>query len=143
MNECEQIQRWISHMQDGELEPERREQVLAHVARCGECRGFLESLDTARQQLDTAIQNLDTATLDERFFEALARERGKKTRWWRMSIRVPLPVAAAAVAALVIALALLLRTPAQQRLPSSPSYQTAKTVVIGPEDVIKEVEAPL
>ncbi len=142
MSECGQVQRQISALYDGELGSAESERVLAHMAMCEDCRRFSDSLELLREQVDSAIARLDTAALDETFFQNLARERMRRAPWWTTRITVPLPVVGASILALLVALIFALR-PIQQRAPTpAKAPSKIRTVVLGPEDIVKEEIRP-
>ncbi|NOZ56148.1 MAG: hypothetical protein GXO73_05060 [Calditrichaeota bacterium] len=144
MSECAEVQRQISALYDGELGSAESQRVLAHMATCEDCRKFSDSLELLRDQVASAIGRIDTASLDEAFFQNLAKERMSRTSWWRTRISVPLPVLGASILVLLLALVLALR-PTQQQ-PQTPAKAPSKirTVVLGPQDIVKqEIRSPL
>jgi hypothetical protein len=101
----EDWQQLVSAYCDGEVTPEERARVEAHLAECAECAEALAAYRRLGQAIRALPQGTPSRTLWFRIQEGLARPA--RPLWWRL-----LPVASAAVVLLVAVVAgFLLRPP--------------------------------
>ncbi|MGB9724327.1 MAG: zf-HC2 domain-containing protein [Chloroflexia bacterium] len=108
----------VSAYCDGEVTPEERAQVEAHLAECAECARALEAYRRLGRAIRALPQGTPSRTLWARVQEGLARPA--RPLWWRL-----LPVASAAamlLAAVVVAL-LLRPIPSGPAVPQAPETQ--------------------
>lgn len=76
---CEQVRERLSAWLDGELAPEERGRVAAHLADCGECRGELALL----ARLDGALGSLEASAPPGLTERVLDRLRPRRRYWWQ------------------------------------------------------------
>lgn len=67
---------WVAHLY-GELDEEERNQLTAHLDRCGSCRRRLEELAEARRRLHT-----DVPAVPSRPRSSILLRRNERFGWW-------------------------------------------------------------
>lgn len=100
---CEEYQREISMLVDGELDEGRSGAVFGHLGACGECRRFyyqVQNLHAALEQVRTAGVPASAPLRQPQPARRVAPVR----RFWSNRITLRLPVAAALVVVFALAL---------------------------------------
>ena len=116
--------RLLSRYYDGELAPDRREQVARHVENCPSCRRELADLAQVSAGVAAAVQAAEAKAplegLEARVFSAMrARERKAGGAWWKGLLTPRRLVPAAAVVIALIAVGVSLRMPDAVSEPSA------------------------
>ncbi len=89
---CSEFQLMISKLIDGEVPPGASAPIFAHVATCGECRGFYHRLQVLNASLERLAERGPEGALEEAPLAKLGVSTGRRS-WWRRELRVRIPVA--------------------------------------------------
>ncbi|HOO15749.1 MAG: zf-HC2 domain-containing protein [Phycisphaerae bacterium] len=107
---CQDAQKQLSAYHDGELDPARREDLVAHLQTCPACRAYLARLSLLNRVLQSGTPAEVPANLLPRVLGALASQRRRRRiREWGIRITA----AAAGLALCVTAQRLLIVRPAR------------------------------
>ena len=99
---CSTTSAELSALLDGELQPDRAEEVRAHVATCARCRAELDALESVRRTLRTGVAD-DVPDLVDEIIERVEQEQiGAGLRAERR-VRARIAAVAAVVAGVVLA----------------------------------------
>ena len=99
---CDEYQREISKLVDGELDEQRSTAVFGHLGACAECRKFYYQV----QNLHAALEQVQSGGVPESGSGArrLAKQMSPVRRFWSNRITVRLPVAAVLIVVFALAL---------------------------------------
>ncbi len=97
---CSEYQLMISRLIDGEVAPGSSAPIFAHVASCGECRGFYHQIQALNLSLESLAEPLPDAAGEESAAAQVLDRSGRRS-WWRreVELRVPLLMLLIAIAA--------------------------------------------
>ena len=89
---CEEIQKQLSVMVDGESSPESSEKLLAHLQTCHECSAFYENARQMNRIMNSAQMVLPNSALANVVKERIARKREGESVWKPVSFWKSAPV---------------------------------------------------
>lgn len=138
---------------DGEIAPDARARVDAHLARCAECRATLASWEAVDRDLDAATPTLtdeDWNALAARVDRAIEEEERKAApglspsagSWRELARRLaPRPIAWSAAGAFAVALLVVLLLPHEERFtPVEPAPTSLEPSPSAPREKLKAAE---
>jgi hypothetical protein len=101
--QCHDVQNQLVNCLYGEITADRREAVMAHVARCGGCGETWNALQDGRRMLDRLGQPEECPAIDvQRLFHTAANRAQRQRRGWK---RLAAACATAAAVLLVVLVA--------------------------------------
>ena len=125
--ECQDYQRLVSRMHDGELPPDESAEVFLHLATCGVCREFYSSL----RVLDGALNRIADHLPSDRAARPLAIPAPvEPNRWWNRHVAMRVPVFALLLCAIALSLFVLIPGSPLSREPESIYVTKLPTVVV-------------
>lgn len=137
MSKCERYETLISAMLDGELTPEERSELQAHLAECPDCAAMYAAFAEVSEALkaETEAEPLPAALHENIMARVRVAEKAKKTHGTIMRLR---PILAAAACVVVLAGTVLalrnhgIRMNKGADSPAAPELYTAGSVAASP-----------
>lgn len=125
--ECQDYQRLVSRMHDGELPPDESAEVFLHLATCGVCREFYSSL----RVLDGALNRIaDHLPEDRAVRPPVIPSPVESNRWWNRQVAMRAPVFALLLCAIALSLFVLIPGSPFSREPEAIYVTKLPTVVV-------------
>ncbi len=88
---CDNYERMISKMVDGEVQPDESAGVFAHLSGCAACRSFYRDVQRVGSSLDRLVDSVPEATIHELRVPSLQPLMRPQTFWdRRIPVRLPL-----------------------------------------------------
>ena len=125
--DCNDYQRLVSRLRDGELPADESTEVFRHLSACGTCREFYHAL----QVMDNALGRIaDTLPPDSTQRFIALPDPYQTDRWWNQRVALRLPVIGILLCAIVLGLFVLLPQSSFFREPESIYVTKLPTVVV-------------
>jgi anti-sigma factor RsiW len=124
---CQDTQRLISKLHDGELPAEISAGVFQHLSACTECRDFFFSLQALDRAMDRIADRLPSAVSS---LSALPSAFPRPHTWWNQRVALRLPVLALLICAIAASVFLVLPGGVLSREPQSIYVTKLPTVVV-------------
>jgi predicted anti-sigma-YlaC factor YlaD len=125
--ECQDYQRLVSKMHDGELSSDETAEVFLHLSTCGACREFYSSL----RVLDGALNRIADHLPSGRAARPLAIPTpAESDRWWNRQVAMRVPVFALLLCAIALSLFALLPGGPLSRDPEAIYVTKLPTIVV-------------
>jgi len=124
--ECNDYQRLISRLHDGELASGDMTDVFLHLSACGECRDFYRGLQTLDRTMNRLAVPLPA---DDAVQSTTPAVTFRQQPWWNRNVALRLPVFALLVCAVAVSLLTLIPGTSFFRSPES-IYVTKMPAVV-------------
>ncbi len=139
---CDVYQVQIGDLVDGTLDPPSEQRLVAHLARCPDCRAMADDFKAIHLASHGLEQPVPPDRVWTRLSAALEAERHERPRWWTISFAPTWRIAAVALALLLIVAGITWRawrhvTPGPAVVATEPGQPTVDP------DLVRSVETEL